>query len=228
MVRTQLKVFFCLFSVFAGQYFTYHDSESNSEEGASFLSQLFFNWLDFLFIKGFRGKIEYCEIPQLPSILNVQEIIQTFEKNYKVHYRGIKKIIIPLVSSFGLRFILGTILRAINDVLLFLGPLILRKILNVMESGKSLSEGYFWCILLLLNALTQSIISCQYFRAMYQAGFQMRTAVMSSIFKKSLKLSPAARQQYSAGEITNLLAIDAQRIVDVIPQEIVTTNIGLK
>ena len=184
--------------------------------------------MDFLFIKGFRGKIEYCEIPQLPSILNVQEIIQTFEKNYKVHYRGIKKIIIPLVSSFGLRFILGTILRAINDVLLFLGPLILRKILNVMESGKSPSEGYFWCFLLLLNALTQSIISCQYFRAMYQAGFQMRTAVMSSIFKKSLKLSPAARQQYSAGEITNLLAIDAQRIVDVIPQEIVTTNIGLK
>ena len=56
----------------------------------------------------------------------------------------------------------------------------------------------------------------------------MRTAVMSSIFKKSLKLAPAARQQYSAGEITNLLAIDAQRIVDVIPQEIVTTNIGLK
>ena len=56
----------------------------------------------------------------------------------------------------------------------------------------------------------------------------MRTAVMSSIFKKSLKLSPAARQQYSAGEITNLLAIDAQRIVDVIPQEIVTTNIALK
>ena len=123
---------------------------------------------------------------------------------------------------------MGTILRAVNDVLLFLGPLILRKILNLMETGKSPSEGYFWCFLLLLNAVTQSIISSQYFRAMFQAGFQMRTAVMSSIFKKSLKLSPGARQQYSAGEITNLLAIDAQRIVDVIPQEIVTTNIGVK
>ena len=72
-------------------------------------------------------------------------------------------------------------------------------------------------MVLLITAATQAVISAQYFRYMFQAGFQMRTAVMSTIFRKSLRLSSAARQQYSGGEITNLLAIDAQRIIEVIP-----------
>ena len=32
-----------------------------------------------------------------------------------------------------------------------------------------------------------------------QVGFQMRTAVISAIFKKSLQLSSTARQKYSTG-----------------------------
>ena len=86
-----------------------------------------------------------------------------------------------------------------------------------MENDEDISQGYFWCIVLLITAATQAVISAQYFRYMFQAGFQMRTAVMSTIFRKSLRLSSAARQQYSGGEITNLLAIDAQRIIEVIP-----------
>ena len=51
----------------------------------------------------------------------------------------------------------------------------------------------------ILTAAAQAVISAQYFRFMFQTGFQMRAAVMSTIFRKSLRLSSAARQQYSGG-----------------------------
>ena len=203
------------------QWFTIDDEHSGSktEQNVSFISVLLFSWLDHLFIKGFTNKIEYNDIPELPHCLNVQDIILKFEHFYKAQLNGIRKLLVPLIKSFGSKLLIGSVLRAMNDVLLFLSPLILRKILNVMESQATAnSVGYFWCGMLLITSVGQSVVSAQYFRTMFQAGFQMRTVVMSTIFKKSLKLSPAARQQYSAGEITNLLAIDAQRFVEVIPQ----------
>ena len=202
------------------QWFPYTnpDESNKNEENASFMSVLLFHWMDHLFIKGFRNKIEFKEIPQLPNFLNVHQVIKTFESNYKNTVPGLKNILLPLVKSFWSRLVIGTILRVFNDILLFLSPFILRKILKVMESDKSAEEGYFWCVILLASTIAQNIISCQYFRAMFTTGFQMRTVVMSTIFKKSLKLSSSARQQYTVGEITNLLAIDAQRIIEVMPQ----------
>ena len=198
------------------QWFPYQAGD-NGEEQASFLSILLFSWLDYLFIKGFRNTIEYEEIPKLPRILNVENIIINFKGYYKENLRGFKKILLPLFHCFGGKFIMGSILRAVNDIFLFLSPLILRKLLSVMEQGDDVTQGYFWCVMLLLTAATQAVISAQYFRFMYQAGFQMRAAVMSTIFRKSLRLSSGARQQYSGGEITNLFSIDAQRIIEVLP-----------
>ena len=197
------------------QWFTYKEGNVGEEE-ASFVSVLLFHWLDYLFIKGFNKKIDFIDLPELPEMMNVQKIIKTFQKNYNQQTEGIKVLIFPLLKSFGAKFIVGSVLKAVNDVFLFIGPLILRKLLNVMENGGSASRGYFWCVLLFLSSLVMYIVSNQQFRVMYQVGFQMRTAVMSAIFKKSLRLSPSARQEWSGGEITNLLAIDSQRLVEVI------------
>ena len=40
---------------------------------------------------------------------------------------------------------------------------------------------------------------------------------MSAIVRKSLKLSNSARQKFTTGEITNLISVDTQRLLDNIP-----------
>ena len=185
-----------------------------AEDGASFPANLVFQWLNFLFVKGFRGEISVADLPLLPRILSLKNILGNFGAYYD---EKTPKLLMPLLKSFGLRFLGGSAMRGINDVLIFASPQVLRKILQVIELDEEVWQGYFWCVLLLVIALTQSTVSAQYFKTMYQVGFQMRTAVMSAIFKKSMTLSSASRQKYTTGEITNLIAIDAQRFVDVIP-----------
>ena len=40
---------------------------------------------------------------------------------------------------------------------------------------------------------------------------------MSAVVRKSLKLSNSARQIFTTGEITNLISVDTQRLLDNIP-----------
>lgn len=50
----------------------------------------------------------------------------------------------------------------------------------------------------------------------YLVGFRIRTALISSIYRKALKISSAAKKDITAGEIVNLMAVDAQRFYSLI------------
>ncbi|KAF9344624.1 hypothetical protein BGX26_004099, partial [Mortierella sp. AD094] len=52
------------------------------------------------------------------------------------------------------------------------------------------------------------------FQLIIDAGIQARAATIALIYRKSLKLSPQAKQSCSLGEITNHMAVDAERLVD--------------
>ena len=199
------------------QCFVYQRRDTSGEDGSSYVGKLMFSWLDFLFKKGFKQEIPVTDIPTLPEILHVQQLIRTFENSYTAEGGGVRKLVLALFKSFGSKFMIGAFLRAVNDVFLFVSPLIIQKLLNVIETNGDPATGYFWCTVLFVSAIAASLVSGQFFANMYQSGFQMRTAVMSAVFKKSLKLSTASRQKYSVGEITNLIAIDTQRFTDVIP-----------
>ena len=43
----------------------------------------------------------------------------------------------------------------------------------------------------------------------------MRSALISAIYRKSLKLSNAARREMTVGETTNLMQIDTQKFMDL-------------
>lgn len=45
----------------------------------------------------------------------------------------------------------------------------------------------------------------------------MRTAMITAIYKKTLSISNIARKDFSTGEITNLMSVDAQRFMEIIP-----------
>jgi hypothetical protein len=46
---------------------------------------------------------------------------------------------------------------------------------------------------------------------------QLRSAVVSSVFRKALATAPSVHRQLSSGFITNLISIDAQRMSDLCP-----------
>lgn len=52
----------------------------------------------------------------------------------------------------------------------------------------------------------------QYFHGMVRVGFQMRTALSTSVYRKALRLSPVARMDTPTGQIVNLMQLDTNRL----------------
>ncbi|VDD76296.1 unnamed protein product [Mesocestoides corti] len=72
-------------------------------------------------------------------------------------------------------------------------------------------HGYAYACLMFVTAFIQSIVLHQYFRIQTLIGMDIRTVLISAVYRKSLRLSSAARCNSTTGEITNLMSIDAQR-----------------
>ena len=75
-------------------------------------------------------------------------------------------------------------------------------------------HGYLFATLLFLVSIVSTISFSHYVLNLVEVAIQVRSAMISAIFRKSLKLSSTARQKFTTGEITNLVSVDTQRLLD--------------
>ena len=190
-----------------------------SEDSTPFPLWLSFSWLGQTFVRGFRsGQLSEEDLPAVNNRIDVWRIFQTFLQHYSTSVKFFHtKTLTVLVKSFGGSFLLGALLRLFNDILLYMTPLVFRKIIQSIETEEEEWKGYLWVVLLLVTATLQVTVSNHYFRQTYLAAFQMRTAVICAVYRKTLTIANHARQKFTSGEITNLMSIDAQRFVEIVP-----------
>lgn len=79
------------------------------------------------------------------------------------------------------------------------------------NKNEELWKGYFYAALLFLTATIQTLVLSQYFNRMFLVGMRIRTALISAIYRKALRMSNSAKKESTVGEIVNLMAVDAQR-----------------
>lgn len=125
-------------------------------------------------------------------------------------------ILPALIKAFGGTFLFGSCLKLVNDLLTFASPQILKLLINFVSEDEPMWRGYLYAGLLFGIASTQTLFLAQYFHRMFLVGLRIRTALISAIFQKSLTLSNAARKESTVGEIVNLMAVDAQRFMDLV------------
>ena len=190
-----------------------------SEEKSPYPQWLTFSWLGPTFKTGFKSdKLGVGDLPEVNKKINVPKILEIFLKNYSSLVKFFHtRTLTVLIKSFGGSFLIGALLRLLNDILLYMTPLVFRKIIQSIEAAEEEWKGYMWVFLLLLTATCQVTISNHYFRQTYVAAFQMRTAVICAIYRKTLTIANHARQKFTSGEITNLMSIDAQRFIEIVP-----------
>ncbi|KAG0278119.1 hypothetical protein BGZ96_002539 [Linnemannia gamsii] len=64
---------------------------------------------------------------------------------------------------------------------------------------------------MLMGTITYSVMTALTFHGLYEIGNQLRAGTVAMIYRKSLRLSPQARQKSTLGEITNHMAVDAEK-----------------
>nr|CAD7400512.1 unnamed protein product [Timema poppensis] len=214
------------------------------EQGASFLSKLFFSWFDALAWKGFRKPLETSDLWNMNPEDTSSEVVPMFDKYWEKSKRKSEKVSSPkatfrktsgridfvsgkqktkqqasvlpaICKAFGPTFLFGSALKLFNDILTFVSPQILRLLISFVEGDQPVWKGYLYAVLMLLTAALQTLFLAQYFNRMFIVGLRIRTALISAIYRKALKMSNSARKESTVGEIVNLMSVDAQRFMDL-------------
>ena len=68
-----------------------------------------------------------------------------------------------------------------------------------------------------MTQFTSTITFHLFVQQVYKITFRARSAVLSMVYRKALRLSNKARREFTLGEITNFMSVDAQRILDGLP-----------
>eukprot|EP00804_Cyclotella_cryptica_P002770 CCRYP_021220-RD/>CCRYP_021220-RD protein AED:0.04 eAED:0.04 QI:576/1/1/1/1/0.85/7/1584/1189 len=144
-----------------------------------------------------------------------KDILQAIHSPQNPTYKP--SIIRALYKAFGKDFLLAGLYKLAHDSNLFVGPIILNRLIRFLRDEEApLSYGLTLVAIVTCSQIIMSITLRHYFYKCYNCGLRIRTAVVISIYRKSLVLSLKERHaRGGAGEIANLVGIDAQRMQDL-------------
>uniref|UniRef100_A0A8C6UW71 Multidrug resistance-associated protein 1 n=1 Tax=Neogobius melanostomus TaxID=47308 RepID=A0A8C6UW71_9GOBI len=209
------------------------DTNPCPESGASFLSRITFWWISRMMVTGFKRPLVESDLwslhPENRSHRVVPGLVQRWNRQRQKAKRLAEILIVKgpqqskepsllwaLCLTFGPYFLISGLYKIIHDVLMFVGPLILRLLISFINSPDSPSwHGFFYTGLLFVCTCFQSLILQQYFHVCFVSGMRVRSAIIGAVYRKALVISNAARRSSTVGEIVNLMSVDAQRFMDL-------------
>ncbi|KAG0200435.1 hypothetical protein BGX28_006514 [Mortierella sp. GBA30] len=123
--------------------------------------------------------------------------------------RQIAEVLIIRLTAFGLLYVppllFGHLLQFIDDY---------SKAVREGVEPPALRTGFVIAVLMMTFNITTTFMLCYSFQVMTDIGIEARAATVALIYRKALKLSPSARNKSTLGEITNHMAVDAERWID--------------
>ncbi|XP_060229830.1 cystic fibrosis transmembrane conductance regulator [Meriones unguiculatus] len=179
-------------------------------EKASFISKLFFSWTTPILRKGYRHRLELSDIYQAPSTDSADHVSEQLEREWDREQASKKnpKLINALRRCFFWKFIFYGFLLYLGEVTKAVQPLLLGRIIasydpdNKVERSIAIYLGIGLCLLFIVRTL---LLHPAIF-GLHRIGMQMRVAMFSLIYKKTLKLSSRVLDKISIGQLVSLLS----------------------
>ncbi|KAF5286638.1 hypothetical protein FQA39_LY16212 [Lamprigera yunnana] len=215
------------------------------EESASFLSKIFYKWFDSMAWRGFRNPLKAEDLWNLKHEDTAKEIYPIFNTHWQKSINKVSSrpqypnaafksdsarvdfvssskkrqasILPALCKTVGPTFMFGAALKLIQDILTFVSPQVLNLLIAFIEETEPQWRGFLYVGCLFITACLQTLILSQYFHRMFIVGIRIRTALISAIYRKALRLSNSARKESTVGEIVNLMSVDAQKFIELTP-----------
>uniref|UniRef100_A0A9L0TR50 Cystic fibrosis transmembrane conductance regulator n=1 Tax=Equus caballus TaxID=9796 RepID=A0A9L0TR50_HORSE len=179
-------------------------------EKASVISKLFFSWTRPILRKGYRQRLELSDIYQIPSADSADNLSEKLEREWDRELVSKKnpKLINALRRCFFWRFMFYGIILYLGEVTKAVQPLLLGRIIasydpdNEAERSIAIYLGIGLCLLFIVRTL---LLHPAIF-GLHHIGMQMRIAMFSLIYKKTLKLSSRVLDKISIGQLVSLLS----------------------
>ncbi|KAH7052510.1 hypothetical protein BKA57DRAFT_533718 [Linnemannia elongata] len=207
-------------------------SQASRFEKANLFSLLTFHFLQHVVSLGYKRPLNFEDVDGLmPKTIRTEYTHAALSAHWEAHVkkrlaRGQRPSLIKVVFlSHGARWARVMVLSIASACMTYVAPQLLNALLGFIESyqtitladgtlfrdPKPVSLGIILAFGLFFSTLTVSFMTAQYFAATSILGLEIRTALIAMIYRKSLKLSTSAKQDSTAGEISNHMSVDAER-----------------
>ncbi|XP_017415330.2 ABC transporter C family member 4 isoform X1 [Vigna angularis] len=195
----------------------YEKSNVTGFASASAISKAFWIWINPLLSKGYNSPLKIDEIPSLSPQHRAERMSVIFESKWpKSDERSKHPVRTTLLRCFWKEIAFTGFLAVINLSVMFVGPVFIQSFVDFTAGkGSSVYEGYC-LVLVLLCAKFVEVLTIHHFNFNSQKlGMLVRCTLITSLYKKGLRLSGSARQDHGVGPIVNYIAVDAQQLSDM-------------
>lgn len=77
-------------------------------------------------------------------------------------------------------------------------------------------RGYFFMVIMFAVSVMTALLNGQFLHRSYLVGIRIKSVLITTIYRKALIISSAAKKNTTVGEIVNLMAVDAQRFMETV------------
>ncbi|KAK9350318.1 P-loop containing nucleoside triphosphate hydrolase protein [Lipomyces doorenjongii] len=201
-----------------------NEMDNSAEAGANIFSRLTFFYLSKLMKIGYENYLTEEDLPDLPHDSRTDKTREDFD----VAWQTEKQAAVPslphaLFRCFGSTYLIGIFFKLTGDVLAFMQPNLLRRLLLFVNSYNNgtvdepvpLSGGIIIVLGMFACSFGQTMMQQQYLTRCFSTGLNIKSSLTSSIYRKSMCLSNGSRQSKSTGDIVNYMTIDVQRLQEL-------------
>lgn len=180
---------------------------------------LLFFWIQPLLKLGNSQPLNLTDLYDLESRDQAYNIYEKFYTSWQAQLQLPEPSLAwAFVKSFGTPFFMAGGLKLIHDCLIFVGPVLLNRIIVFLDNpDKPVSLGLSYVLALFISQVIMSICLRQYFFWCFRCGMWLRSAVVTSVFAKSLLISAGVLGRRTVGEISNLMSVDSTRLQSLTP-----------
>ncbi|KXS17986.1 P-loop containing nucleoside triphosphate hydrolase protein [Gonapodya prolifera JEL478] len=205
-------------------------------EDANLFQRLTFEWISPLLGLGWKKKtLEVEDFFQVPPNIKAEYLSEKFQKSWREEVEEAaasgtsgKKAKEPslaraILRGWGRRWMVAGAFKLCSDACGLGAPVILRYFIDFLSNSYNVPEGkvpptagygYGLAVGLFALQFLNAIFLNQFWIIGSTVGMEVSRSLITTVYRKSLTLSQAARQNYVSGKLINLLSSDTYRITD--------------
>ncbi|PPS00035.1 hypothetical protein GOBAR_AA20628 [Gossypium barbadense] len=187
---------------------------------ASIISKAFWLWMNPLLRHGYKSPLKMDDIPTLSPQHMAEKMSKLFEMNWPKPEEKLKHPVrTTLLRCFWKEVAFTAFLAIVRLCVMYVGPILIQSFVDYTAGKRSSPyEGYYLILILLVAKFVEVLTTHQFNFNSQKLGMLIRCTLITSLYKKGLRLTCSARQAHGVGQIVNYMAVDAQQLSDMMLQ----------
>lgn len=187
---------------------------------ASVVSKAFWLWMNPLLRKGYKSPLKMDEVPSLSPEHRAEKMSKLFEQKWPKPQENSKHPVrTTLLRCFWDQLAFTAFLAVVRLCVMYVGPVLIQSFVDYTAGKRSSPYEGYYLILILLSAKSVEVLSTHQLNFNSQKiGTLIRCTLITSLYRKGLRLTCSARQAHGVGQIVNYMAVDAQQLSDMMLQ----------